>query len=92
MYKVKKCRLQSKLEGKDKESINQVPYLSQYTTWESDKIQENITYKTAKGLAHSQQVTTSRRKEQEALATFIKSEVEFKVTICFIFQPTISHF
>ena len=55
------------------------------------KTQENITYKRAKKLTHSKQVAKSRRQEQEALATFIKTEVEFKVAICFIFQVTISH-
>ena len=37
---------------------NQVPHLSQYTTWESDKTQENITYNRVKRLILSQQVTT----------------------------------
>ena len=37
---------------------NQVPHLTQDTTWESDKTQESITYKRAKMLALFQQVTT----------------------------------
>ena len=31
-----KALVQSKKEGKDQESINQVPHLTQYTTCESD--------------------------------------------------------
>ena len=47
-----------KEEGKDLQSINQVPRLTQDTTWESDKNTRNNTYKRAKRLALSQQVTT----------------------------------
>ena len=36
---------QSKKGGKCQESINQVPHLTQDTTWESDKTQLNITNK-----------------------------------------------
>ena len=47
----------SKEEGIYQESI-QVPYLSQETTWEVTKTQENITHMRAKRLVFSQQVTT----------------------------------
>ena len=38
----------SKEEGKDQESIQSNTHLTQDTVWESDKTQENITYKRAK--------------------------------------------
>ena len=44
----------SKKDNKDKESINQVPQLSQDTKWESNKITINITNK-------SQEVTTRQQ-------------------------------
>ena len=42
---------------------NQVPHLTQNTTWERDKTQENITHKKAKRPAISQQVTTRLQKQ-----------------------------
>ena len=51
--------LQSKENDKDQESINQLQHMTQDTTWESDKTQENITYKNANRLALFQQVTTT---------------------------------
>ena len=48
-----------------KNQYNQVPNLTQNTAWESDITQENITYKRAKKLALSQQVTTRLRLTDE---------------------------
>ena len=45
-------------KSKIRNRSNQVIHLPQYTTWESVKTQENITYKRTKWLAFSQQVTT----------------------------------
>ena len=46
-------------EAKIRNRYNQVPHLTQATTWESDKNTINITHKRAKRLTLSQQVTTS---------------------------------
>ena len=45
-------------KAKIRNRYNQGPHMTQDTPWESDKTQENITYKRAKMLALSQQVTT----------------------------------
>ena len=50
--------IESKEEGKSQESTQSSTTLTQDTTWVSDKTQENVTYKRAKKLALSQQVTT----------------------------------
>ena len=41
-------------KAKIRNQYNQVPHLTQHTTWESDKIQENITHKRAKLTGHFQ--------------------------------------
>ena len=51
-------REQSKEEGKGQESIQLKHDPEHGTVWEGDKKQENITYKGAKRLALSQQVST----------------------------------
>ena len=47
-----------KQRAKTRNRYNQVPQLTRDTIWESDKIQENTTYKNAKRSALSQQVIT----------------------------------
>ena len=51
-------------KAKIRNRYNQGPHLTQDTIWESDKTQENITYKRAKRSVFSQQVTT-RLKETD---------------------------
>ena len=45
-------------EAKIRNPYDQIPHITQDTIWQSDKTQENITYKSAKRSALSQQVTT----------------------------------
>ena len=49
--------LKVRKKAKIRNRYNQVPHLIRDTIWESDKTQENITYRGAKRSAHSQQVT-----------------------------------
>ena len=49
--------MQQRKKAKISNHYNQVPHLTQDTTCESGKTQENITYKRANRLALSQQVT-----------------------------------
>ena len=59
---IKLCIRMNNVKVKEKEKYrnpyNQIPHLTQDTKWESDKTQENTTYKRAKRSALSQQVTT----------------------------------
>ena len=50
--------LKVRKRAKIRNPYNQIPHLTQNTIWESDKTQENITYKRAKRSALPQQVTT----------------------------------
>ena len=51
-------KLKVKQRAKTRNQYNQVPQLTRDIIWESDKIQENTTYKRAKRSALSQQVIT----------------------------------
>ena len=64
-------RLKVRKKAKIRNRYNQVPHLTQDTTWESDKkTQENITHKRARRPALSQQVTTKlQRTDKKAWQT-----------------------
>ena len=59
IHTILKISRHNNLKARNKAMIrnryNQIPYLTEYTILESDKKQENITYKRAKGSARSQQ-------------------------------------
>ena len=54
LYPLIKVRKKANIRNR----YNQAPHLTQDTVWESDKTQENITYKGEKRYHLSQQVTT----------------------------------
>ena len=64
------CKIRKKV--KIRNQYNQAPYLIQDTIWESDKTQ-NITHKTAKRSALSQQVTTKDSQKKHCLGTVSKN-------------------
>ena len=57
---------------------NQVPRPTQEIIWESDKTQENITYKRAKRSALYQQVTTMLQKIQDSMTDKDEAQITFK--------------
>ena len=56
--------------AKIRNRCNQVPHLTQDTTWESKKNTQNITYKRAKSLAFSKQVSPSLQLELSGFAAY----------------------
>ena len=75
-------RIKVRKKAKIRNRYNDIPHLTQDTIWESDKTQENITYKRAKRPALSQQVTTRHDSMNDKHETQIHKRSEsFKVTL-----------
>ena len=72
--KVAQAMIKLRKKAKIRNRQNKPPHLTQDTVWESDKTQENITYKRAKRSALSQQVTTRLQEIDKAVSYFTCAE------------------